>query len=614
MTVQGIGEVSFFEKTTCDEKVKQQTIANINSLLAKEVLTKEMAQKLTNMFLKGEISFGQDGLTVEEAANLDVNQYNSVINKYNQLQSQLNASGEKKTEKTTQYTVQAGDTPEIIAKKMGLTGNEAKEFARQIKETAQKEGKYHSFGFRAGDTISLPGDYADKIKQLEKNGSYHTDISKINQDYVEKTKTREAQKTRPSQSVEKPNGSEGTGSVNGTEEPASAGSSDPVKAPAAPNVPAAKTPGYSEPAETQKISLKDLKQDDKGRYIIPEGNWSIDSSELPADDVKFVLENENSVLVFDGPLKSAETNNYKPPTSADIVIRNSDPKDQVYKSGDFEYRPDGYYYKGQPINPDEWDITVSDIKGQNGLKGGIAIHAVKKDTVMKQEDITTTERHINIEGKGKFYAKEISCPIDADVSQYEIGTLGKGAGGVITGDGNIQTVDSGNLNCLTLTAKNKVNIRNIYSGLVMGKNVDVDTMRGGEYYAEGNITELKSGDVSNPNATITIMNGGHVLEAKYIKVMNGGFLDLYHVAYANPRKTIVENYIKGRIDSCDKSLVIIKNGFDEEMLADADSKLKEKRGGKIVTKEPPKTVETPQETQTAGVGSTVWNWIKGWFN
>lgn len=596
--VDGIGEVSFFQGKTTDKKVVELTLKNINSLLDKNVLTKEMAEKLKKMFLNGEVDFGTDGLTVEEAKNLDVDAYNEVITRYNSLQSQLKTSStssanQTETQTTTNYTVQAGDTPEIIAKKLGLTGQEAKDFARQIKENAQKAGKYHRFGFRAGDVIQLPGDYSERIAQMKNDGNYHTDLQKINEDFIAKTNARNVPKseTKPVQETK-------TKAVEEVEETSATSqtTSSPV----------------NKPQNAQKISLKDLKQDDQGRYIIPEGNWSIDSSDLPADDVKFVLENEKSVLVFDGPVKTATASNYKEPEQGVFNIRFSEPENKRYKSGDFEYQNGKYYYKGQPIDESELDIRYSDIKNANGDFVGQSISITKKDTIMNQDDIVHTERNIEITGKGKFYADEITCPITAKVGSFEIGKLTNGASGSITGNGTINEIYGDN----TYLNLYGCRVKNLKGGTVNGENVNINQMVGGNFMAQGVINELKGGTVEHSKANIDIMKGGHVLAANNIKVMQGGFLDLYirqsERNFTKPGKVTIENYIAGRIDACDGNTVIIKNGLDDYLLAQADSPLKEKRGGKISNKDIPNT--SPNDgTSYAGVGSGIWNWLKSLF-
>ena len=596
--VDGIGEVSFFQGKTTDKKVVELTLKNINSLLDKNVLTKEMAEKLKTMFLNGEVNFGTDGLTVEEAKNLDVDAYNEVITRYNALQSQIKTSStssanQAETQATTSYTVQAGDTPEIIAKKMGLTGQEAKDFARQIKEDAQKAGKYHRFGFRAGDVIQLPGDYSKKIAQMKNDGNYHTDLKKINEDFIAKTNARNAQKpeTKPTQETK-------TEAVEEAEETSATSQTT--------------SSSVNKPQNAQKISLKDLKKDEQGRYIIPQGNWSIDSSELPADDVKFVLENEKSVLVFNGPVKSAFTSNYKEPEQGVFNIRFSEPKDKRYKSGDFEFQNGKYYYKGKPIDESELDIKYSEIKNADGEFIGQSISITKKDTVMDQDSVIHTSRNIEITGKGKFYADEISCPITANVGSFEIGKLSNGATGSIKGKGTIHDIIGDN----TYVNLYDCTVRNMAGGSVNGENINVNKMVGGNFMAQGVINELRGGTVEHSKANIDIMNGGHVLAANNIKVMQGGYLDLYirrsERNFTKPGKVTIENYIAGRIDACDGHNVIIKNGLDDYLLAQADSPLQEKRGGKISDKE---IVDVPENSGTsyAGIGTAVWNWIKSLF-
>lgn len=517
-----------------------------------------------------------------------------------------------KVEKTsqTQYIVQAGDTPKVIAKKFGLTGQEAKDFVAKIKETAVKDGKYHDFGFRTGDTISLPGNFGDAIEKMRKNGTYYTDLASINADFIQKTNARKGTAHERVNVPDKKEISEKTPSVEPGQE---------VKAPVKPGItPAVKNiKGYNTPENTTLVKLSDLKKDTQGRYIIPKGNFAIESSELPGNEIKFVLGDKESNLVFNGKIDKKEESNYKAPVTADIIMKNDEPSDKVYKDGDFEFRGTKYYYQGKEINPDEWDIQIQDIKNAStGKNAGIKIRAVKKDTVQSSKDVKWTERKIDITGPGNFYAEEVDCPLSADVGKFEIGALKKGASGSLSGNGNIQEMDIGN-NCgYSFTSQNEVNIRNLKSGRVLGDNVDVADMNGGKYNANGTVYNLYGGELSSPKANVVIMNGGHVLGANSIKVMQGGFLDLYKVRYSQPGKTTIENYIAGKIDSCDKALVVIQNGFDNALLAQADSPFKEKRGGIISDKEPPKYTSVPAgyNVQTAGIGDTVIGWFKKIFS
>lgn len=495
-----------------------------------------------------------------------------------------------------------GDTPEIIAKKLGLSGQEAKDCAAKIKEDAQKSGKYYKFGFKAGDSISLPGNYTDAINKMKKNGTYFTDLMSINKDFIDKTNKRLGIQTETVKAKETPQKPTGTESVSEIKTPA----------------PATHIDGYKEPKNTITVSLNELQKDEQGRYIIPKGNYAIDSSEIPADDIKFVLADKDSTLVFKGKLDSKEASNYKEPVTADIIIRDSDPSNETYKSGDFEYKGGNFYYQGKEINPDEWDIQINDFNNYaTGKHAGISIHAVKKDTVQKSDEIKHTQRNIDISGPGKVYAQEVSCPFNLNVGNYEIGAIRKGTIGSLKGNGNIQEFNVGNNTGLTLIAENQVNIRNLKSGMLFGDNVNVSNMKGGKYSAKGTVHNLYCGEFSAADSNIVIMNGGHVLAANSIKIMQGGYLDLYKVRYSNPGKTIIENYIAGRIDSCDKAVVVIQNGLNKALLAQADSPLKEKRGGIISDKEPKQDItpyNVPNTTQTAGIGNTIVSWFKKLFN
>lgn len=532
-----------------------------------------------------------------------------------------------KVEKTsqTQYIVQAGDTPKVIAKKFGLTGQEAKDFAAKIEETAVKDGKYHDFGFRAGDTISLPGSFGDAIEKMRKNGTYYTDLASINEDFIQKTNARKGIAPERVNVPDKKEVSEKTPSVEPAQEtktPVKTPAVQPgqeVKAPVKPGItPAVKNiDGYNTPENTTLVKLSDLKKDNQGRYIIPKGNFAIESSELPGNEIKFVLEDKESNLVFNGKIDKKGESNYKAPVTADIIMKNDEPSDKVYKDGDFEFRGTKYYYQGKEINPDEWDIQIQDVKNAStGKNAGIKIRAVKKDTVQSSKDVKWTERKVDITGPGNFYAEEVDCPLSADVGKFEIGALKKGASGSLSGNGNIQEMDIGNNHGYSFTSQNEVNIRNLESGRVFGDNVDVADMNGGKYHANGTVYNLYGGELSSPKANVVIMNGGHVLAANSIKVMQGGYLDLYKVRYSQPGKTTIENYIAGRIDSCDKAVVVIQNGFEKTLLAQADSPLKEKRGGVISDKEPPVETSVPQgeKVQTAGVGDTVIGWFKKLFS
>lgn len=71
------------------------------------------------------------------------------------------ASVENKEQKLTEYTVQPGDTPERLAKKFGLEGEEAEAFIEHLKKQTNAKG-----WFMVGQKITLPGDYSEALKNM----------------------------------------------------------------------------------------------------------------------------------------------------------------------------------------------------------------------------------------------------------------------------------------------------------------------------------------------------------------------------------------------------------------------------------------------------------------
>lgn len=71
------------------------------------------------------------------------------------------ASVENKGQKLTEYTVQPGDTPERLAKKFGLEGEEAEAFIEHLKKQTNAKG-----WFMVGQKITLPGDYSEALKNM----------------------------------------------------------------------------------------------------------------------------------------------------------------------------------------------------------------------------------------------------------------------------------------------------------------------------------------------------------------------------------------------------------------------------------------------------------------
>ncbi len=170
-----IGEISYRNYEVQKSRVRQTTEKAINSLFENKVLSKAQHDKLLQMYLNGDISFGENGLTEEESKYF-------TADTFNEIEQNLANSGANKTQ--TLYVIQPGDTPEVIAEKLGLQGAEAKNFANKIKANAINNGMYYSYGFQTGDMITLPGDYSAKIEQMRINGEYIEDDTQLNQQYL----------------------------------------------------------------------------------------------------------------------------------------------------------------------------------------------------------------------------------------------------------------------------------------------------------------------------------------------------------------------------------------------------------------------------------------------
>lgn len=188
-----IGEINYNQKTAQKCAVRETTEKSINSLFQRNIITKDEKDNLLQKYLRGEVTFGYDGLTAEEALNFTRENLDE-INKQSQVIFQ---TGEAKTS----YIVQTGDTPEVIAKKLGLSGEEAKNFARKVKAQAINDGVYYRYGFQAGDIIVLPGNFQDKIDKMSKNNEYAKSTKDINKDYTQKRKAKNTESEIDSQNT-----------------------------------------------------------------------------------------------------------------------------------------------------------------------------------------------------------------------------------------------------------------------------------------------------------------------------------------------------------------------------------------------------------------------------
>ena len=108
--------------------------------------------------------------------------------------------------------MQAGDTPEIIAEKLGFTGDAARVFSTKIKAAAIKNGMYHKYGFNVGDMLTLDGDYNAQIEQLKVSGNYVESTDELESTWLakrkQKNKNTKTTTSSTSQKTNKPKGNQ----------------------------------------------------------------------------------------------------------------------------------------------------------------------------------------------------------------------------------------------------------------------------------------------------------------------------------------------------------------------------------------------------------------------
>ena len=180
-----IGEIGYNTHIAQKNQIRDTTEKSINSLFQRNIISKEQRDKLLEKYMRGEIDFGADGLTEQEALNFTQENYKEIENILNQ-----NHGGGAKTT----YIVQAGDTPEIIAEKLGFIGDAARVFSTKIKAAAIKDGMYHKYGFNVGDMLTLDGDFSAKIEALNSSGEYVETSEALDNNW--QTKRKEKSRTK----------------------------------------------------------------------------------------------------------------------------------------------------------------------------------------------------------------------------------------------------------------------------------------------------------------------------------------------------------------------------------------------------------------------------------
>ncbi len=126
--------------------------------------------ELNQMFGYGQLD------TQGKKKNFDVNNLNSLLDAISDEDATTPQSvkgtpppthADAETQVLTKYTVQPGDTPEVLAKKLGYTGEEAKAYARKLKEHFKNNNYFTRQGWlKIGQEITLLGEHSEAIKNM----------------------------------------------------------------------------------------------------------------------------------------------------------------------------------------------------------------------------------------------------------------------------------------------------------------------------------------------------------------------------------------------------------------------------------------------------------------
>lgn len=582
-----IGGVQFFNNSTVSEAVRKETKNNITELISRGVINKKEAEKLTKAFDSGEINFGDNGLTDDEIMNMDKSTFKALMKQY---------KAEKKSNKQNENLINKflnkgyDKEQDIIAFQKAM-----KHDKHYINTTAGKEhfGRIHN-----NDSNQKIADISTEFEKptidIKPEALAEVDFSMIHTE-TSVIKERNEKPTIQQKSTAENVNPANTGSnaaVSGKKKATTTGTHVTREVRTADNEPAShsddpvnvsKRPArpvfYSTPENVREIKFADLKKDESGKYVVPKGNYALDAADLPIEHIEFHL-SQDSTLVINGEIKTAR--DYKEPEKYFVNMRFSDPKNKVYKDGDFEYSPEGMKYKGKVIDENEWEIKYTPIKhagylakeGKND-ETGVNIEIVRKSTITDPEK--AVERKINVTGSGNFYAENIECPIDVNCNEFHVGTLNNSLASFL-GNGSIDEVTNGT-KLYAESPQKDLKIAYIEKAQVDGKGLVVTRMDEGVFCAEGTIENLHNGTVRNYLAKIVNMNGGTILDAQTIIKMEGGNVNLkrdYGLDWS-PKKLVIKDYVDGKVISKNDSTVIIENGVilpNSKLIAQSTDNLK----------------------------------------
>ena len=153
-----------------------------------------------------EMNSSEGYVSDEELANIlntELNQKDENKENFSQLIDEIekletnkrtaNNNFEDKYKEFTNYTVQPGDTPLVIAKKLGLKGNEAKSYAQDLKNYLNTNNQLDKRGWlKVGQKIKLLGNQSDKLAKLQ---DYSEDRAILMQRYKDITQNKHTKKT-----------------------------------------------------------------------------------------------------------------------------------------------------------------------------------------------------------------------------------------------------------------------------------------------------------------------------------------------------------------------------------------------------------------------------------
>ncbi len=159
-----------------------------NQLLQMQATDNSVSQEELNKMFGYTDQFDEYG----KHKNFDANNLTSLLDSLEDEQEVERSANPENTKETapqkeqqvyTAYTVQPGDTPEVIAKKLGFNGQEAKDYAKKLREHLKSNNQLDKNGWlRVGQKIQLLGDHAQTLAQ---SADYTEDTATLETRYAQ---------------------------------------------------------------------------------------------------------------------------------------------------------------------------------------------------------------------------------------------------------------------------------------------------------------------------------------------------------------------------------------------------------------------------------------------